>query len=326
MRVTLGIAVSLIVAVAGIFAFSHRDTLSLGTRQIPINNMNLTSLVETDAGLVTAGELGHILISKDQGQSWTPASLSQQRYALLTRLHFKDGQTGLAIGHEGWILRTNDGGLNWQEVAFNPGGEPLLGIHLLPSGAWVAFGAFGQALISRDDGNSWSDLPPPEGTDWHLNNILASIDKRTWLIVGESGTLFRSTDGGENWETVPEFYNGSLYGGLNLGGDNWLVYGMRGNIFRSEDNGLTWTSVGGELPVSIFTHQSLDNGKLLLAGQGGVLLLSDDDGKSFSFLHKSGRMTLTDITRLESGKLLMSSDTGLLPPLSLDQLKQPSGA
>lgn len=326
MRVTLGIAVSVIVAAAGMFAFSHRDTPSLGLRQIPVDNMNLTSITQTDAGLVTAGELGHILISSDEGNSWTQAALSDQRHALITRLHFKDSLNGLAIGHEGWILKTRDGGRTWQEVAFNPGSEPLLGIHLLPSGDWVAFGAFGQASISRDDGISWSELPPPEGTDWHLNNIIASEDRRTWLIVGESGTLFRSTDGGINWESIPEFYNGSLYGGLSLGDDTWVVYGMRGNIFRSEDNGLSWTSVGGDLPVSIFTHQSLDNGDLLLAGQGGVLLLSNDQGRSFRFLHKSGRMTVTDITLLESGNLLMSSDSGLLPPLSLAQLKQPSGA
>ncbi len=326
MRVTLGIAVSLIVAVAGIFAFSHRDTPSLGPRQIPVNNMNLTSIVQTDAGLVTAGELGHILISTDQGKNWKQASLSHQRHALITRLHFKDDRTGLAIGHEGWILKTTDGGLNWQEVAFNPGGEPLLSINLLPSGIWMAIGAFGQAVVSSDEGNSWSRMPPPNGTDWHLNNLLPSQDHNTWLIVGEAGTLFRSTDSGESWEAVPEFYNGSLYGGLNLHGETWIVYGMRGNIFRSEDNGQNWVSVGGELPASMFTHQVMENGDLLLGGQGGVLLLSEDDGRSFRFLHKSGRMSVTDIARLDSGQLLLSSDRGLLPSVSLDQLKHPSGA
>ncbi len=326
MRVTLGIAVSLIVAVAGIFAFSHRDTPSLGPRQIPVDNMNLTSIVQTDAGLVTAGELGHILISSDQGNSWQQASLSQQRHALITRLHFTDDRHGLAIGHEGWILKTEDGGRHWKEVAFNPGSEPLLSINRLPSGVWMAIGAFGQALVSNDNGNSWSSMPPPNGTDWHLNNLLPSKDHTTWLIVGEAGTLFRSTDGGQSWETIPEFYNGSFYGGLNLGGDTWVVYGMRGNIFRSVDNGQSWESVGGELQASLFTHSVLDNGDILLGGQGGALLLSEDQGRSFRFLHKSGRMSVTDITRLDDDRLLLSSDAGLLPPLSLDQLKQPSGA
>lgn len=326
MRVTLGVAVSLLVAVAGIFAFSHRDTQPLGPRQIPVNNMNLTSIVETSAGLVTAGELGHILISTDQGRNWNEAKLSEQRFALITRLHFTDENTGLAIGHEGWILRTTDGGRNWEEVAFNPGGEPLMSVNQLPSGVWMAIGAFGQALVSNDNGLSWSNMPPPNGTDWHLNNLLPSKDHRTWMIVGEAGTLFRSTDGGEHWDSIPEFYNGSLYGGLHLGGDTWVVYGMRGNIFRSEDNGQSWDSIGGNLPASLFTHLELDSGEILLGGQGGILLLSKDNGRSFNFLHKSGRMSVTDIARLGSGELIMSSDSGLLPSLMLDQLKNSSGA
>jgi len=110
MRATLGIAVSVIVAAAGMFAFSHRDTPSLGPRQIPVDNMNLTSITQTDAGLVTAGELGHILMSSDKGATWQKAALSDQRHALITRMHFKDDMTGLAIGHEGWILKTRDGG------------------------------------------------------------------------------------------------------------------------------------------------------------------------------------------------------------------------
>lgn len=326
MRVTLGIAVSLIVAVAGLFAFSHRDTPSLGARHVPVENMNLTSITQTAAGLVTAGELGHILVSDDQGNSWQRAKLSQQRHALITRLHFKDEHNGLAIGHEGWILKTTDGGLNWQEVAFSPGGEPLLSVNRLPSGIWLAIGAFGQALMSSDDGQSWSEMPPPNGTDWHLNALLPSEDHRTWLIVGEAGTMFRSADGGENWDNIPEFYNGSFYGGFNLEGDIWLVYGMRGNIFRSDDDGQSWQSIGGDLPASLFTHRELDNGDILLGGQGGVLMLSEDRGRTFKFLHKSGRMSLTGIARLNSGELLMSSDSGLMPALSLDQLKQPAGA
>ncbi|MBP0047451.1 glycosyl hydrolase [Marinobacterium sp. AK62] len=326
MRVTLGIAVSLIVAAAGIFAFSHRDTDPLGPRQIPVTNMNLTSITQTSAGLLSAGELGHILISTDQGKSWTRATLSHQRHALITRLHFTDQNNGLAIGHEGWILRTTDGGNSWQEVAFNPGGEPLLSVNQLPSGVWMAIGAFGQALVSSDDGRSWSEMPPPNGTDWHLNALLPSEDHRTWLIVGEAGTVFRSTDSGQNWQPIPEFYNGSFYGGFNLAGDVWVIYGMRGNIFRSEDNGATWESVGGKLKASLFAHRQLENGDLLLAGQGGVLLRSEDGGRSFNFLHKGGRMTVTDLARLDSGELLMSSDRGLLPALSLADLKTSKGA
>ena len=33
----------------------------------------------------------------------------------------------------------------------------------------------------------------------------------------EAGTALRSADGGQNWETIEPFYNGSLYGAVSLG-------------------------------------------------------------------------------------------------------------
>lgn len=56
----------------------------------------------------------------------------------------------MAIGHEGQILRSDDGGKNWKELAFDKeNGEPLMSIARLPSGAWLAVGAFGRADFQR---------------------------------------------------------------------------------------------------------------------------------------------------------------------------------
>ncbi|HPO20406.1 MAG TPA: YCF48-related protein, partial [Rubrivivax sp.] len=119
MRTAVGVAAALIVALAGIFAFSPRHVADLAPNRVPIDRMQLNGIARTDAGLVAAGELGHILVSSDGGASWRDAALSAQRQALITRLVFVDGKTGLALGHEGWILRTTDGGLTWKEAAFD---------------------------------------------------------------------------------------------------------------------------------------------------------------------------------------------------------------
>jgi photosystem II stability/assembly factor-like uncharacterized protein len=326
MRAMLGISVSLLVAAAGVFSFSDRETSPLGPHRIPVDNMNLTSIERTDSGIVAAGELGHILVSSDNGKSWTRAELSHHRHALITRTRFRDGLNGLAIGHEGWILRTEDGGNSWQETHFEPGTEPLLGLGMLADRQWMAVGAFGLTLVSNDDGISWSEPSRPLDTDWHLNALIPSRDGTTWLLAGESGTLFRSTDSGNSWESIPEFYNGSLYGGINIDDETWVVYGMRGNIFRSDDNGLNWEQVANPIPASVFSHTQLADGRLILAGQGGLLLLSDDGGRHFRPVFRGGRMSLTDIEQLDSGKLLISSDSGMIPVLTIDQITSQPGA
>src|SRR5690606_37986866 len=105
----------------------------------PVDRMQLTTIARSKAGIVVAGELGSILVSCDDGQTWKEATLSQDRQALITRIIFADPLRGIALGHEGWILRTEDGGLNWQEVHFDDAnGEPLMSARQLPSGDWLA--------------------------------------------------------------------------------------------------------------------------------------------------------------------------------------------
>lgn len=269
MRAPVGFAMVLIVAAAGFHAFSPRTAVTPPAIATPVGNMQLTSVQQTSAGLVVAGELGHILLSTDQGQSWQPAQRSVNRQALITRLSFASADEGLALGHEGWILRTRDGGRTWTEVNFDASnGEPLMDAARLPSGDWLVVGAFGRVLRSTDGGDSWAEEVIDGLTDWHLNTIVSSADAGKWLIVGEAGTLLRSLDGAQSWEVVEPFYNGSLYGALHLGGSTWVSYGMRGHVFHSEDDGATWQEARLPAPISVYSHALTADGTLLLVGQG----------------------------------------------------------
>ena len=118
MRTRVGVAVTAIVAAAGLYAFSPRSMPQFEQTRIPVDKMQLNSIARTSAGLVAAGELGQILVSRDDGVSWQAARQPQPRQAPITRTIFAANGTGLALGHEGWILRSTDGGLSWEESAF----------------------------------------------------------------------------------------------------------------------------------------------------------------------------------------------------------------
>lgn len=310
---SIAFALSLIMATAGGIAFAPRITEPLAPTQLPINNMIITSVEQSKQGLIAAGELGHILISKDNGQTWHQANIDKQRHALITELIFQDDLYGLAIGHEGWILQTFDGGENWQEVSFgSQHSVPLLHIAQITPDRWISTGAYGLTRLSSDNGNTWTDIPAPAQTDWHLNAIVVPDNSDTRLIAGEAGTLLRSTDKGDSWQVISPFYDGSFYGGVHLGNQSWLVYGMRGNIFRSDDDGLSWDKVSFNFPTSLFSHISLPNGELVLGGQGGLLISSVDNGMSFNLIRRGGREAITDIVQLNNGDFLLGSDAGVI--------------
>lgn len=318
MRGLSGLAVSVLVALAGVLAFAPRGLPPQPASTVPVEHMQLFDVSQTRAGLLAAGELGHIRLSADGGKSWHAAEVQPQRHATLTRVVFADGQQGLALGHEGLILLSNDGGRSWQERAFNAeGGDPLLDAARLPSGDWLVVGAFGRVLRSRDGGQSWQREAIEGLSDWHLNGIAGSADGQRWLIVGEAGSLLRSRDAGASWQALPAFYDGSLYGALSLGKERWLAYGMRGQVFRSLDDGETWQPLSLPEKLSVYRAELTAAGHLLLAGQGGALLLSQDDGDSFSLL-REGQESITDLLLPPQGPWLLASDAGLrsfTPPM-----------
>ena len=120
--------------------------------------------------LVVVGERGHILVSADDGASWTQARVPTR--VLLTAVHMHDERTGWAVGHDAVILRTGDGGETWTLVHQAPEEElPLLDIWFRDEHAGYAVGAYGYFLVTEDGGDTWTSRAVSED-DFHLNALV----------------------------------------------------------------------------------------------------------------------------------------------------------
>jgi photosystem II stability/assembly factor-like uncharacterized protein len=314
-RTAVGVAMAALMAAAASYAFSPRATPPLAASALPMARMQLNSVVRSAAGLVAGGELGSIVVSRDEGVHWQRAALAADRQALITQIAFApDGKTGMAVGHEGWILGTVDGGMSWSELHFDAkNGEPLMSVAMLSARVWVAVGAFGRALRTEDEGVSWAalDLATAGVEDKHLNRIVGAVDGRQWLIVGERGLVLAGDAQGQQWRALPPFYKGSFYNAAALADGGWLVYGMRGNAFRSTDAGASWNKAEVPAPASFFDHAFTGDGRLLLVGQGGLIASSSDGGQHFSLARSGKRATLTGILLRPDGSGWLSSVDGL---------------
>ena len=328
MKTAVGIGAAALVAFASALAFAPRTPPPLAPTTIGVERTHFNAISLNGERLLTAGAMGEILYSDDKGAHWSPAKLNQDRQALIVSMAFApDKKLGFAVGHEGWILRTKDGGSSWEEVAFSKeNGEPLMSIARLPSGDWITIGAFGRALESKDGGQTWQVLTlPAEVEDKHLNRIVSSADQQHWLIVGERGLVIKSDDAGATWQIEPAFYNGSFYNAMPTKEGGWLIYGMRGNIFLQATAGAPWTKSEVAAPVSFFGHAQEQDGTIVLVGQGSMLGISKDGGKSFTLERAKGRATLTDIVLTGAAQGWISSDAGLQPfPPQAKAAPQPS--
>ncbi|MCY1280697.1 Ycf48-like protein [compost metagenome] len=273
----------------------------------------LNALASAGGRMVAAGQRGHILYS-DDGKAWQQAQVPVS--SDLTALAFPSAQQGWAVGHEGVILHTADGGATWskqldgrqiaelvgqrygapvdaddaeaqrlqQEAeAFAAQGadKPLLDVWFEDERQGFAIGAFNLILRTEDGGKSWTPwldrIDNPRGM--HLYGIRPAGG--SLFIVGEQGLVLKLDAAGQRFEPVQLPYEGTLFGLLGSA-EMVLVYGLRGNAYRSLDGGASWTKVETQINAGLSSGVALADGSIVLVSQAGHVLRSRDQGASFA--------------------------------------------
>jgi photosystem II stability/assembly factor-like uncharacterized protein len=297
-----------IMTLMGVFWFSAP---SIGSENSVIARLANRSLLldaqRVENALIAVGERGHILISEDDGNSWSQAQVPTR--ATLTGVYFIDRQRGWAVGHDQVILRTRDGGTSWELVYENAAAEsPLLDVYFLDAEHGYAIGAYGQFLETFDAGSSWEGRWISED-DFHLNQIKAVGEQL--YIAAEAGLAYRSDDGGKNWVELNPDYGGSFFGILPLGDDSLLLFGLRGNLFRSDNAGETWQQIATGTEASLADGIRLSDETVVIAGLAGALLISSDNGRSFSLQQDPDRKGFSSLLQAADGDIVAVGDFGV---------------
>ncbi|QHS11150.1 hypothetical protein [Sinimarinibacterium sp. NLF-5-8] len=341
----------LCIALAAVYSFWHRPPPDMAPTAVRENGLLINAFAHQGSRLIAVGELGQVLTADAVNGPWTLGQVQPQRLSTLTDVTFVGAQTAVAVGHDGWIVRSTDGGQTWQEVNFvTENAEPLLGVSGPFNGKVFAYGAFGQFWVSDDAGEHWQqrslnvvggdqaadsgdeDADPFASLDddadpfaafaaggggdddlstHHLNKMIRAADGTLWL-VGERGLIVHSSDSGESWTPVESIYGGSFFGILQVpGSGDLLAYGMRGNAFVSRDGGHSWTKSRIDMPVSLFDGQVDGGGNIILVGSGDMILKSSDRGASFELVSQRDRSTLTAVLPLKDQTWLTAGENGV---------------
>lgn len=262
------------------------------------------------ARIVAVGDYGLITLSED-GKTFRQVKVPTR--APLTSVFFIDARQGWAVGHDGMVLGSVDGGESWQVLRDMRGKDQvLMSVWFENAEHGLAVGQFGLALETRDGGKTWVErsLVAGEAGERHLLQLVAG-DNGLLLIAAEAGTILRSEDAGGHWTAIQTDNKGSFWTGAALADGSLLMAGMRGHVYRSTDRGLHWGEVASGTQQSLTGITQRADGSVRIVGLGGASLLSKDGGQHFAASIRPDRAGMTAISRSTAGEVVFTA-SGLL--------------
>ena len=276
---------------------------------------------------MAAGQRGHILYSDDEGGHWLQAAVPVS--ADLTALSFPDERQGWAVGHEGVVLHTTDGGSTWQrqldgpqissvlarhglaeDPAMKGADKPLMDVFFEDERHGFVVGAFNLMLRTEDGGRSWQPWMDrsdnPKGL--HLYAIRPACG--TVFVVGEQGLVMRLDPEGQRFVRVALPYAGTLFGMVG-GDDSVLVFGLRGNAWRNPGCSGEWTRARTGVEAALTSGVMRSDGSVLLASQAGQILVSDDKGESFEQVRVGAPLPVFAMSEADSARVAFAGPGGV---------------
>nr|NQU92056.1 T9SS type A sorting domain-containing protein [Bacteroidota bacterium] len=126
----------------------------------------------------------------------------------LQAVDFFNEQAGVAVGDNGTIISTENGGEAWLVVS---GITPdLKGVAFASEFRVFAVGTGGSVFLSENQGQSWVQITGP-GVGYNLLDI--SFDKASGhgVITGQTNAIIVTSDFGETWTIVEDGYMSTFY-------------------------------------------------------------------------------------------------------------------
>ena len=286
-------------------------------------------------GSLTYGGSG-VWRSRDGGATWEPRGLERTGTIGRVVVHPTDpdrvwvaaaGKLFEADDQRG-VFRTTDGGESWTRTLGVDGITGVIDLAVNPrspdtlyAATWTrqrrpdtrSYGGPGSGVWrSADGGATWTRLAGglPSGSLGRIGlAVAASRPTVVYAVVtdptGNSVGTYRSTNGGDTWQTLPEAEDvsyGWWFGQIRVDPTNWQrVWTPWLNLYRSTNGGSAWSYQSGSMHVD---HHALwidpTNPDRMIAGNdGGVYRASNGTSNSVLWTKATGGFPATQFYTVE---------------------------
>ena len=283
-----------------------------------LTEKSFTSITVSD-GIILAGSTEGIWHSSDNGKSWNEANKNLAIRHVRWMAHTLYPQTTFLAGTEpAGIFVSRDGGKTWNSspevselrdakgwfLPYSPEAGCVRGFAVAKTenhhGRIYAAVEVGGVLISDDSANTWrlaegSDGNPNMNRDLNtmihpdVHSITVHPSSPNLAIAATGGGLYRSTDGGRNWENIYRCYIRAIW--VDPADPQHMIAGpadgvsRNGRIEESYDGGQKWhLASDGMMPAPWLRYMverfvQFDNDLFAVLSNGELWLKSLDKTK-----------------------------------------------
>ncbi|PHS02176.1 MAG: hypothetical protein COA80_01630 [Leeuwenhoekiella sp.] len=282
----------------------------------------ILDITRTGDRLFAVGERGHIIWTDNLNSlSWEQSAVPVR--TTLTSCFFADASIGWAVGHDGVVLKTEDGGFTWHTQLNGFEANKLMAQHATALRAQAE-----QALSDAAPEETSARQEAFEAAEYGAQDAISFLEEGAsrpfldvWFrneqegfVIGAFGLILRTIDGGESW--TPWFDRLDNPYSLHLNsirkiGQALYITAEAGALFRSTDNGQTWQRLDSPYDGSLFGILGSGDGRLITFGLRGHVFQSLDGGDSWTEIETGTSSSLFGGTLLPDGRAVLVGTQGV---------------
>lgn len=244
-----------------------------------LTTKNLYSIKFSSSQVGYAGGVGLTLLkTTDGGATWTsirpnlPTTLLEYTASSLDfyDLNFTDDNNGYAIGYNGVVIKTSDGGATWANYSTIGSGIYRSTDFIDANVGFLA--SHGNNLKKTENGGVLFTNVTHSYTVTHFFDVQV-VTPTVVIATGQPGIILRSTDAGTTWSKIstPNNTNVQLLNMVFVNSTTGYIIGQSGMLYKTTDAGATWEQMTAGT-ANALRGIDFNNGKGVAVGDLGTII------------------------------------------------------
>jgi photosystem II stability/assembly factor-like uncharacterized protein len=194
-----------------------------------LQNQAASPFAKVTTGIVTGGEPrnawaygpsftwmvgngGYIYFTSDPTQGLSVQDAGNVTSSQLNAVNGLDANTLVAVGNNGAVVFTRNGGITWAVVPTAPTNANLTAVAMISENVWWVGSDTGHLYFTFDGGSSWEEKNFPGSGAGKIHDIafvntgspVAMVGYMAYETNGGVGRIYRTISGGNSWYIAPE--------------------------------------------------------------------------------------------------------------------------